>query len=148
MTSIRQQIISAWAERLRASGQFQRVEDAEPYNYDKVPLPACWVVEGDEQIDHAQVFGKAVCDLTVIVQAAYRFDSANAQQSLYRQGRAHLARLQETVMSDATWGGLALLTLEQGNAIGRLEGKDKPFGILTTEWVVRYRRDTFDPTKR
>ena len=146
--SLRQQIISAWADTLRATGQFQRVEDAEPYNYDKVPLPACWIIEGDEQIDYQKFFGKAECDLTVITQVAFRFDSANAQQSLYRTGRMHLAGLQQAVMDNFQWGGLAVLTLEQGNAIGRLDAQDKPFGVLTMQWVVRYRRDNMDPSKR
>lgn len=146
--SIRQEILSAHVERIRASGQFRAVHDAEPFKYERGPMPAHYVVEGNETVDHAQVFGKAVCDLTIIGQSLFLFDSANPQQSLYRVGRLHLARLQETVMGDFTLGGRVLLTLEQGNAIGFVESENKPFGVLTTEWVLRYRRDTFDPTKR
>lgn len=146
--SIRQQIVSACKDIVWASGQFKQVEDAEPYHYERAKLPACWIIEGDETIDHGALFGKAVCDLALIIQVLFKFNSNEPAQSLYRTGRAHLAQLQDTVMNHMQWGGLAMLTLEQGNAMGRLDTETQAFGVLTTQWVVRYRRDTFDPSKR
>jgi len=146
--SIRQQILSKWVEVFRATSKLRRVEDTEPYDYDKAPMPTLHIMEGQETVNFGKFHGLALCDLIVVGQLIYKFNSSDPQQSLHRQARAWLAFMQQTVMANLQWGGLAMLTLEGGSEPGKLDSDTLSAGVLTTWWTVRYRRNAFDPYQR
>lgn len=143
--SIRQRIVTNIVDTIKGAGLVRGVEDAEPWDYTKVPLPYAWVIEGVETVDAGLLESRAECVLRVLVQIAFPFSSSDAQRTLYRTGRRLLAEMQELMMRDLRRGGFAFLTLEAGNSIGSLEASEKPVGVLTTEWDVKYHRRNNDP---
>jgi hypothetical protein len=147
--SIRQRIITNIVETLRAPGVLRSVVDSEPTDYLRAPVPAAWVIEGSEEIITSNLDSLADCRLTVLVQIAYAFHSADPQRTLYRVGRGLLAQVQEWMTADFARGGWAFFTQEVGNAIGAVDAQDgAAVGVLTTEWVIHYHRKNTDPFRK
>lgn len=146
--SIRQRIITNRVDMLRASGLCQRVEDVEPWEYQRGPFPRAWVVEGDEEFDFEALESKVNVDLRLVVQVAYLFQSSDPQRTLYRQGRQLIAQLEKVWMADFKCGGLAKISLPQGNSIGTAADQTVSIGIVTTWWGVRYLRNNMDPFRQ
>lgn len=144
--SIRQRIISNVVATLRGSGLVLEAEDGEPADYTEGKFPRAWVIEGDEDATtNGAPVGKYVCNLSVVVQIAFAFDSRNSNEKLFPKGRALLASVQALMVEDIKRGGSAFLTIEAGNSIGKVDGTEKSIGVLTTFWAVRYFRSIFNP---
>ncbi|MGE0289033.1 MAG: hypothetical protein AB7I42_23090 [Bradyrhizobium sp.] len=148
MDSVRQRLIANRVEMIRAAALVKQVDDAEPWDYLRGPLPRAWVIEGVEEFDLTALESKTDCMLTVIVQIAFPFKSADPQQTLYRKGRDYVARLERAWMADYGCGGLAKISVPVGNSIGQAADQDKSIGVLTTEWRIEYLRSNLNPYER
>lgn len=143
--SIRQRIVTNVVQTVSGTGLFRSVVDSEPFDFTTGDRPRAWVIEGNESVAY-NTESKVDCDLTVLIQMAFDFASSDPQRTLYKLGRHYLARVQAAMTVDLKRGGVAFFTQEQGNGIGTVDGQpNKPIGVLTSEWVVRYHRNNRNP---
>ena len=156
MSSLREEAIANLLSTVAVIDGIRGAIDEVPFDYRKPPLPRpgfgkayhpyAYIFDGEELPTRSEEYhGFYYCDLPVTVEVTFEY-SATSGDGLKQKGRAILAAIQRGVMADPSRGGVAMMTLEDRNAIE--ETAAELLGVVVWQGRVQYLRALTDPASR